>query len=195
LALHPAIPFLTDEIYNVTFKKNILESNIIEIEGRCLNKENDSIVNHVLELLNSVRSLKRNKHREFLVVINEEFLLPIRENKIDLERLITSFSGNNKFRISYESKSENEEFREWKFADSNEFMTIFHKDKVNEKELSEKLNFFTFEWERSKKILMNNDFLHKAPSSLIDKEKEKYAYYLKKKREIEMKIEKKKDNS
>ncbi len=62
------------------------------------------------------------------------------------------------------------------------------KQKSGLKELKEKLNYFQDEYERAQKLLNNKNFVQKAPSDLIEKEREKLSYFTEQKNKILEKI-------
>lgn len=57
-------------------------------------------------------------------------------------------------------------------------------------ELKKKIQEYEFEYQRSSKNLSNPSFLAKAPSLLVEKEKEKMTYYKNKKKEAEEQLQK-----
>jgi valyl-tRNA synthetase len=185
IMLHPAIPFITEHIYQEITQQKILESESEIIDIKDKNNELWQIDCCLLIISNIRKFRQKNKINEFYLE-----LLPKWRKKLNLyfdfnhfcERLIRS-----KISILEKEKSPQNNLGLLfnSFIDLPPFGALWYQEKVDKEELQKKMNFYEKECEIiSKNWLKNNNFLANAPSQLIEEKRRKLKYYQEQKKKL-----------
>lgn len=185
IMLHPAVPFVTDYIYQDLTQEKILEAKIETINIK--EKKNQGLwqIDCLLLLISSIRSFqKKNKVSEFYLE-----LVPEWENKQNL-----SFDFNQYLEPLVKSKlsilkEKKEEFSS--FLDLQPFGVLWYHEQIDKKELEKQLKLYEAECQRSQQLLANINFLQKAPPQLVAEEKKKLVYYQEQKKKVQTELGKK----
>jgi valyl-tRNA synthetase len=138
----------------------------------------------LLILISNIRNFsQKDKVKKFYLELNSEW-----DNKFDF-----SFDFNYFLEPLVKSEifvlAKNAPKSEFgSFLDLAPFGFLWYHESVDRTELERQLDFYQKEWERSNKILSNDDFRKKAPFHLIKKEEEKLIYYENQKKKILSKL-------
>ncbi len=162
ILLHPFIPFLTDHLFKLLTKEELLENLIETTQNYKVNYIDDAI---------SIISLIRDFRAEFNISNKEKVSYYF--ESCDSNTLIVELV--NKIANSTIEKNNNSPY-------SKNGITIYIKltDKqiaIEKSRLNSEINKLNMEIIRSKQILSNVKFVESAPKNKIDLEKQKYKNY------------------
>ncbi|MCE8162662.1 MAG: class I tRNA ligase family protein [Candidatus Moeniiplasma glomeromycotorum] len=188
LLLHPFTPFLTEYIYQEITGEKVLNSQIEIVK---FNHSEEAVwqIDLLLLLLNSIRQVQvESNPKEYYLELTPEWekknIPPFNFNQF-LEPLTKSkvlFFTNHPKRV----------FNSW--IDLKPFGVLRYQKTTNleakKKDLEKQQKIYQKEYEKSKNRLENQDFLRKAPPTVVAKEKEKLIYYQTKKQKISQELEK-----
>lgn len=155
------------------------------------NIENIWIVDFLLLLLKSVRSFRQkqniNNQIEVYCELTKEWNKKI-DNSFNFNQFLIPLGKSQVYFNLPETKKEELFY----IIDLKPFGILkILKQKVDlKKELQEKLNYFQVEYERAQNLLNNENFVKKAPTSLVEKEKKKLNYFAKQKKKVLEQLEK-----
>lgn len=165
--LHPFMPYVTEEIYQML---PIKEQDSIMISSYPLYNKNEifeeqmNILNHVLEDIVAIRNLKAtNKIGKdaFVNIECSEELLPIYLSQLKIrEENITSDVIGEKMQISHQSSY-------------IKITYFFEAEKVDENILQEEIKTLEASIARREKLLANENYVNKAPSHVVEQDRTK----------------------
>ena len=161
--LHPFMPFVTEEIYQmlpIKDSESIMISNYPKYEEKYVFDKEENLVNTKIEFIKNFRNIKAEnnitKEAKVLLNIHDEIIikmLKLQDSLIDEPMNINSYS-----------------------CKVNEIEATIYYEKViteEEKALKEKqINELKSSIERRKKLLANENYVAKAPESLVQKERD-----------------------
>ena len=161
--LHPFMPFVTEEIYGmlpIKEKDSIMISEYPKYNKDFIFNDIQKIVEEKINFISKFRNIKteNNIPKEAKVVINTNDEIIIRmlklqdsiiENKLDIKSYEVK-SGKYSATIYYEKEESNEDI-------------LLKEKQINDLKLS---------IERREKLLSNVNYVNKAPSEIVDKERE-----------------------
>ena len=161
--LHPFMPFVTEEIYQmlpIKDSESIMISNYPKYEEKYVFEEEEILVNTKIEFIKNFRNIKaeNNITKDAKVLLNNKDEIIIKMLKLQ-DSLIDEPMNIN----SYSCKANDIE------------ATIYFEKVVTEEEkaLKEKqIADLKASIERRKKLLSNDNYVAKAPSSLVQKERD-----------------------
>ena len=164
--LHPFMPFVTEEIYQmlpIKDSESIMISKYPEYDESLVFKACEETVNNKIEFIKAFRNIKaeNNIPKDAKVMINTDDEIIIKMLKLQ-DVIITESLDIN----SYSVKSGNLE------------ATIYYEKVVSEEELKLKekqIADLEASIERRKKLLANENYCAKAPAALVEKERETLA--------------------
>ncbi|MCE8163995.1 MAG: class I tRNA ligase family protein [Candidatus Moeniiplasma glomeromycotorum] len=188
IMLHPAIPFITEHIYQEITQQKILTEKITLITTK-FKKNEFWQIDCLLLLINNIRSFSQgSKISEFYLE-----LVPEWENKFN-----NSFDFNNYLRPLTKSEvfilEKEKKGKFSSFVDLQPFGILWYQEQVSKIELEKQLKFYEKEYARSRKLLENDSFRRKAPIQLVAEEEKKLIYYEEQKKKIQTELKKIKDN-
>lgn len=165
IMLHPVIPFITEFIYQELTQRKILEEGFERLDKEiAVNKIWQ--VDCLIVLMSGVRSLqKKGNINDFCLELMPEWR----------EEFDFSFDFNHfllpltKCHISLLERGEKSNFSS--SIDLQPFGVLWYQEKISHEELMKKLDFYEKECQRINNLLANNNFLQKAPQTLIGEEK------------------------
>ena len=165
--LHPFMPYVTDEIYNMLpiKEENIMISTYPKFNKKeVFNKELDS-VNEMIEFIRIFRNIKlENKiGKDYQVIINSNsnYDLIFKMLKIN-DDMIVNESNKNKFNVKYQDYD----------------LDICYEIVLSEEDMALKqkqIDSLKQSIERRKKLLANVNYVNKAPQELVEKERKTLA--------------------
>ena len=165
--LHPFMPYVTDEIYNMLpiKEENIMISTYPKFNKKeAFNKELD-IVNEMIEFIRMFRNVKlENKiGKDYQVIINSNsnYDLIFKILKIN-DAMIVNESNKNKLNVKYQDYD----------LDICYEIVLSEEDMVLKQKQIESLKQSI---ERRKKLLANVNYVNKAPQALVEKERKTLA--------------------
>ncbi|MGL6125337.1 MAG: valine--tRNA ligase [Metamycoplasmataceae bacterium] len=163
ILLHPFIPFLTDHLFQILTKKELLNHLIQTTKKYQVNYINDAI--SIISLIREFRTEFNISNREQVSYYFESY-----DKNLEIVELV------NKIANSKIEKNNNSPY-------SKNGVTIYIKltkkmIEIEKSRLEKEILKLNFEIDRSKQILSNDKFLISAPKSKIDLEKQKYENYL-----------------
>ena len=165
--LHPFMPYVTDEIYNMLpiKEENIMISTYPKFNKKeAFNKELDS-VNEMIEFIRMFRNVKlENKiGKDYQVIINSNsnYDLIFKILKIN-DAMIVNESNKNKLNVKYQDYD----------LDICYEIVLSEEDMVLKQKQIESLKQSI---ERRKKLLANVNYVNKAPQALVEKERKTLA--------------------
>jgi valyl-tRNA synthetase len=171
--LHPFMPFVTEEIYQmlpIKDKESIMISSYPEYNSDLVFENDTKLVEDKIEFIKAFRNVKAengiSKDAKVLINTNDDIIIKM----LKLENLV-----NEKLNInSYNVKVNNIEATIY-----FEKVVTLEELKIKEKQIESLKNSIS----RREKLLSNENYLAKAPSSLVEKEKENL---LKEKEELKL---------
>ena len=165
--LHPFMPYVTDEIYNMLpiKEENIMISTYPKFNKKeAFNKELDS-VNEMIEFIRMFRNVKlENKiGKDYQVIINSNsnYDLIFKILKIN-DAMIVNESNKNKLNVKYQDYD----------------LDICYEIVLSEEDMALKqkqIESLKQSIERRKKLLANENYVNKAPQALVEKERKTLA--------------------
>lgn len=167
--LHPFMPYVTEEIYQMLPLKDaesiMISSYPVFKKEEVFEKESDKI-EHVLDDIVAIRNLKATnkitKEANVKVECSEE-LLPIYCSQLKIkEDKIVSDSIDGKTEVSYQSP-----FIKLKY--------FFESEKVDESKLIEEIKTLEASIARREKLLSNENYVNKAPAHVVELDRKKLA--------------------
>lgn len=172
IIIHPFLPFITDHIYLELFGEELLENNFD------LNhiSTNDDIIK-IIEVV----TLIRNARNDFNISNKQTINYFIQNNKNKEILLLIDKLANAKHKINSSIL----------YSLNKTFINIeISKEQLEEaiKKMTKQLEKLEFEISRSKKILNNDNFIKKAPTNMIEIEKQKFENYKEQYENIKNKI-------
>ena len=185
IMLHPAIPFITEHIYQEITQQEILNEKIEKIEIKT--EKNDLWqIDCLLLLISNIRNFqKKSKVGEFYLEMVPEWKDKL-DVAFDFNQFLEPLTGS---RISILEKKKNNEFSS--FLDLPPFGVLWYHEQVDKQELEKKLNFYETEYQIiSKRWLENHNFLAHASPQLVEEKKRKLGYYQAQKKKIQAELEK-----
>jgi len=184
IMLHPAIPFITEHIYQEITQQEILNEKIEKIEIKT--EKNDLWqIDCLLLLISNIRNFQqKSKVSEFYLE-----LVPEWNNKLTAFDFNQYLEPLTKSKISILEKEKKNEFSS--FLDLHPFGVLWYHEPVNKQELEKKLNFYETECQIiNKRWLENHNFLANASPQLVEEKNRKLAYYQAQKKKIQAELEK-----
>jgi valyl-tRNA synthetase len=171
--LHPFMPFVTEEIYQmlpIKDKESIMISSYPEYNSDLVFENDTKLVEDKIEFIKAFRNIKAengiSKDAKVLINTNDDIIIKM----LKLDNLV-----NEKLNInSYNVKVNNIEATIY-----FEKVVTLEELKIKEKQIESLKNSIS----RREKLLSNENYLAKAPSSLVEKEKENL---LKEKEELKL---------
>ncbi|WNE40789.1 MAG: Valine--tRNA ligase [Mycoplasmataceae bacterium] len=180
---HPVAPFITENIYQENTKEKILEQKIDLIEFKEEKKEIWQI-DCLLLLISVIRNFsQKDKVKKFYLELSQEWNDKF-DFSFDFNVFLKPLAKSEVFFL--EKNAQKGDFNS--FLDLAPFGFLWYYEAVDKEELKKQLDFYQKEWERSNKILSNEEFHNKAPSHLIKKEEDKLIYYENQKKKILSKL-------
>ena len=165
--LHPFMPYVTDEIYNMLpiKEENIMITTYPKFNKKeAFNKELDS-VNEMIEFIRMFRNVKlENKiGKDYQVIINSNsnYDLIFKILKIN-DAMIVNESNKNKLNVKYQDYD----------------LDICYEIVLSEEDMALKqkqIESLKQSIERRKKLLANENYVNKAPQALVEKERKTLA--------------------
>ena len=182
--LHPFMPFVTEEIYNMLPIKDS-ESIMISEYPKCNEKFifEDNSLDLIIDLIKKIRKIKleNNIGKDYIIVTNDEIVL-------DYKDLLSKVLKNENILTSYEG-----EFTNIDISFNNNVVSIYYDGSLSKEEIDglikEKERLIN-SIERREKLLSNEGYVNKAPENIVNKEREDLQ---KEKQELEL-IESKLEN-
>ncbi len=165
--LHPFMPYVTDEIYNLLpiKEENIMISNYPIYEKEYVFKTEEKEIDDLLEFVRIYRNIKAENG-----ITNDYKIKFDNKNNYDLIIKMLKLEGHiieEAVNIpAYKVKSENYE------------ATIYFEKVLTEKDLKEQereIEKLKSSIERRKKLLANKNYVEKAPQNLVEEERQKLA--------------------
>ncbi len=175
--LHPFMPFVTEEIYQmlpIKDAESIMISSYPKYDKKLIFEKEELIIDDQIEFIKNFRNIKaeNNITKEMKVLFNTKEdneliinMLKLKDNLIDKELNITSytvFSNNTKATIYFE-KIESEEDKQLK--------------EQQIKQLQDSIS-------RREKLLANENYVNKAPANIVEMDRQKLAEEKKKLEEL-----------
>lgn len=163
ILLHPFIPFLTDHLYQLIFKKELLASNFPKLPLQ----KNVAYVDDIIEITSTLRKF-REEHQISKKTPIYYWLNPLPKN----EQILLTINSlvNGVIRQNQDS------FIKIKNFELN--IEISSSLKANEaSRIAKEIAFLKTEITRAEQLLSNQGFVSKAPASKIAAEKEKLAEF------------------
>ena len=164
--LHPFMPFVTEEIYLQLpgHDETIMLSKYPKYNSNEIFETN---LDEIINLIKKIRTLKleNNIGNDYKLVFNgsipKEISIVSKMLKIDDENILKNF--------------ENKNFENIKINFNNEIINLYYDGSTNKEVMLEKLEKeelrLTSSIERRKKLLSNENYVNKAPSNLVENEK------------------------
>ena len=161
--LHPFMPFVTEEIYDmlpIKESESIMISEYPEYNKDFVFKDEADLVEQKIEFIKSFRNIKAENgiSKDAKVKINNKDDIILKMLKIE-DNLVEEELNINSYNVKY-----------------GDIEAIIYYEKVvteEEKALKEKqINDLKASIERRKKLLANENYVNKAPANLVQKEKE-----------------------
>ena len=164
--LHPFMPFVTEEIYLQLpgHDETIMLSKYPKYNANEIFETN---LDEIINLIKKIRTLKleNNIGNDYKLVFNssipKEISIVSKMLKIDDENILKNF--------------ENKNFENIKINFNNEIINLYYDGSANKEVMLEKLEKeelrLTSSIERRKKLLSNENYVNKAPSNLVENEK------------------------
>ena len=196
ILLHPFMPFFTEEIYK-SLKHNdgmLIKTNWPQKDENLIFEKEAMKMNLLIEMIHSIRNIRsqmkvpnKKKSRLIIVVDTEEIGQIFMESEAGLANLAM---------ISHlEIKNENKDIPETAIAIPFSSGTAYlpSEDLIDleaEKErLAKEIANYDNEILRAEKKLTNENFVKKAPSEVVEKEKEKLAEYQKTREQAQLRLQ------
>jgi len=163
--MHPFMPFVTEEIYNmlpIKTHESIMISNYPKVNNQNIfNKETEKI-DYLIDFIRMFRNVKleNNLPKDIKVKINNNEDYTLISKLLKLENFITEEENITKYNVS----------------NSLYNIDIFYEKQVTEEELKLKekqIESLKQSIERRKKLLSNENYVAKAPKQLVETEKQK----------------------
>ena len=164
--LHPFMPFVTEEIYQmlpIKDSESIMISNYPSVEDKFIFNEEEKLVDEKIDFIKSFRNIKTENSitKDAKVIINTDDEIIIKMLK--LQDVITTEKQDIK---AYEVKTGRYE------------ATIFYEKEETEEDkqaLEKQINDLKASIERRKKLLSNENYVAKAPANIVEKERQDLA--------------------
>ena len=179
--LHPFMPYVTEEIYQmlpIKASESIMISDYPKYDKKYVFEDNS--LDLIIELIKKIRKVKldNNLGKDYLIVTNSSLVL---DNKLLIskmlknENILTEYSGDlTKIDINF----------------NNEIINIYYDGSLTEEEkeklIKEKERLIS-SIERREKLLSNEGYVNKAPQQIVENEKNSL---LNDKKELEIIIDK-----
>ena len=163
--MHPFMPFVTEEIYNmlpIKTHESIMISNYPKVNNQNIfNKETEKI-DYLIDFIRMFRNVKleNNLPKDIKVKINNNEDYTLISKLLKLENFITEEENITKYNVS----------------NSLYNIDIFYEKQVTEEELKLKekqIESLKQSIERRTKLLSNENYVSKAPKQLVETEKQK----------------------
>ena len=161
--LHPFMPFVTEEIYSmlpIKESESIMISSYPKYESKYVFKEEEKIVNDKIEFIKAFRNVKteNNIPKDFQVMINTRDDIIVKMLK--LNNIVDNKLDINSYNVKY---GEYEAFIYYEKEETEE-------DKVA---LEKLINDLKASIERREKLLSNENYVAKAPSNIVEADRQK----------------------
>ena len=160
--LHPFMPFVTEEIYQmlpIKDSESIMISTYPEYEEKYVFENEEKMVNEKIDFIRAFRNIKteNNIPKDAKVIINTDDEIIIKMLK--LQDVITEEKQDIK---AYDVK-----------AGSYEATIFYEKEETEEDKaaLEKQINDLKASIERRKKLLSNENYVAKAPANIVEKER------------------------
>ena len=196
ILLHPFMPFFTEEIYKSLIHNDgmLIKTNWPQKDENLIFEKEAMKMNLLIEMIHSIRNIRsqmkvpnKKKSRLIIVVDTEEIGQIFMESEAGLANLAM---------ISHlEIKNENKDIPETAIAIPFSSGTAYlpSEDLIDleaEKErLAKEIANYDNEILRAEKKLTNENFVKKAPSEVVEKEKEKLAEYQKTREQAQLRLQ------
>ena len=170
ILLHPVIPFLTGYLYEKFTGKGILFG---KIELHEIKNDNLWYVDCLFLIIKKIHIhyQKEKKLANFFLELMPEWNKK-NVNNFNFNEICSQLTG---YKCEIFNKENNKEFNSFFDIPPFGFLWYLKKEKKN----NEKIDFYRWRYEESKKKLENIDFLKKASPFVVEKEKKKKEYYWK----------------
>ena len=190
LLLYPCVPFITEEIYQnfPKHKKSIFLENYPKANLKNFSEESIKKADLLKNIIRDIRNYKISNKFAPNHPINISIIIDDKNSIFDkFDKYLKRFSFANEIKIILK-KEKTSDIKGTLFV--YPFLTLIinvnEHDKLNIKNMIlKKIEKIRSEIIRSEKLLNNKNFLHKAPTSEILKEKRKYKEFLTIRKELE----------
>ncbi len=195
--LHPFMPFITEEIWQrlpiKKEKESIMVSKYPEYDESMVNEQSENEIDILKDLVYNIRNIRGEMHvppevkADVLIKTGEEEVVKVVESMMEIIKFLARVKqiecGANLTKPSGSATAVGKGYEV--YIPLRDIIDLDMEKKRLEKEI-EKLEK---ELEKSHKKLMNENFIKKAPESVIDKEKEKYNTYKEKIEKLNLVLE------
>ena len=163
--MHPFMPFVTEEIYNmlpIKTHESIMISNYPKVNNQNIFNNETEKIDYLIDFIRMFRNVKleNNLPKDIKVKINNNEDYTLISKLLKLENFITEEENITKYNVS----------------NSLYNIDIFYEKQVTEEELKLKekqIESLKQSIERRKKLLSNENYVAKAPKQLVETEKQK----------------------
>lgn len=160
--MHPFTPFITDEIYNmlpIKDAENIIISKYPEANKKYSFNKDESDLDDMLEFITIFRNKKAElKLKDFEVISDNDNELANKMLKI-MDKVVDNSNYNGKVEVNY---------KDYKYV-------ICYDNTLSKEDLDQKMkekDTLIASIERRQKLLSNENYVNKAPSAIVEKERE-----------------------
>ncbi len=195
--LHPFMPFITEEIWQrlpiEKEKESIMVSKYPEYDESMVDEQSENEIDILKDLVYNIRNIRGEMHvppevkADVLIKTGEEEVVKVVESMMEIIKFLARVKqiecGANLTKPSGSATAVGKGYEI--YIPLRDIIDLDMEKKRLEKEI-EKLEK---ELEKSHKKLMNENFIKKAPESVIDKEKEKYNTYKEKIEKLNLVLE------
>ncbi len=165
--LHPFMPYVTEEIYQllpIKEQESIMITNYPQPEEKYIDKECSEIINKVIEDIVAIRNLKATNKitKDALVTIESE------ENIIDMYKSQLKINQDNIIDtppIDYNLVKYNSKYIKITY--------YLEEEKVDNNKVLEEIKKLESSIKRRKNLLSNENYIKKAPQNIVDMDREK----------------------
>lgn len=165
--LHPFMPYVTEEIYQllpIKEQESIMITNYPKPEEKYIDKECSEIINKVIEDIVAIRNLKATNKitKDALVTIESE------ENIIDMYKSQLKINQDNIIDtppIDYNLVKYNSKYIKITY--------YLEEEKVDNNKVLEEIKKLESSIKRRKNLLSNENYIKKAPQNIVDMDREK----------------------
>ena len=168
--LHPFMPYVTEEIYTKLFKnESIMISSYPEFNKEQIFEREEEMLNNIIELIKKIRRIKleNNIGKDYYLVFEDEELI---SNNIELISKILKLEYTN---IINQKEFNINNCLNYDLTFNNKKASIYCQKeiKVDQEELKKKAESLKNSIARRKNLLVNENYLKKAPPAIIEKER------------------------